>query len=175
MTGTGPYVKRINTAMLTKRDLVVSLITASFTLSAAWGAEALDPIMGTTIFHWEDLDVEATERTETRRYFEAATATLLRLELRAVTLAPGTSPHPPRPHQQSAEQLIVVKDGTLKVEVGEVAENTEGGVDEKVQQLTSGAAFFLGPNQWHALHNPGSEPVTYYVIDWLSPGMMGDQ
>ncbi|NBB75601.1 MAG: cupin domain-containing protein [Bacteroidetes bacterium] len=161
--------------MLTKRDLVVSLITASLTLGMAWTAGALDPIMGTTIFHWQDLEVEATEGAEARRYFEAATATLLRLELRAVTLEPGTSPHPPRPHQQSAEQLIVVKDGTLKVEVGDVAENTAGGVDEKVQRLTSGAAFFLGPNQWHALSNPESEPVTYYVIDWLSPGMMGSR
>ena len=161
--------------MLSRRDIALILASACLTLGMVGAANELRPIMGTTIFHWDDVEVKQTEATATRQYFSAATATLLNLELRAVTLQPDVTPHPPRPHQQSAEQLILVKEGTLEVELGEVPENTAGGVDEKVQQLDAGAALFLGPNQWHSLRNAGQEPVTYYVIDWLSPGMNGDK
>lgn len=133
------------------------------------------PVMGTSIFHFDEVEVDTTETGFSRAYFDNATSTLVNLELRAVTLEPGASPHPPRPHQQSAEQLILVKDGTLEVELGEVAETTAGGVEEKTQQLGPGAVLFLAPNQWHALRNAGEEPVTYYVIDWVSPGMMGEK
>lgn len=159
--------------MLSRREIALILGSVFFTLGLVGGT--LTPIMGTTIFHQDELEVDTTGAGEVRQYFGAATATLLNLELRAVTLQPGTTPHPPRPHQQSAEQLILVKAGTLDVELGEVPENTAGGVDEKKQRLDPGAALFLGPNQWHALRNAGEQPVTYYVIDWLSPGMNGER
>lgn len=161
--------------MFSKRDIAIGLLSGCLTLGLVGAAGGLPPIMGTAIFHWDEVEVKQAEGTATRQYFSAATATLLSLELRAVTLQPGESPHPPRPHQQSAEQLILVKDGTLEAVLGKVPENTAGGVDENVQRLEPGAALFLGPNQWHALRNPGQEPVTYYVIDWLSPGMMGER
>ncbi|MGI9174054.1 MAG: cupin domain-containing protein [Rhodothermales bacterium] len=133
------------------------------------------PVLGTSIFRFDEVEVDTTEVGFSREYISNATSTLVNLELRAVTLDPGASPHPPRPHQQSAEQLILVKDGTLEVELGEVAETTAGGAEEGTHRLEPGAVLFLAPNQWHALRNASDEPVTYYVIDWVSPGMMGEK
>lgn len=161
--------------MLSRREIALIFVSVCFTLAMVGAASALDPIMGTTIFHRDEVEADTADVGETHRYFSAATATLLNLELRSMTLRPGRTPHPPRPHQQSAEQLILVKAGTLDVELGEIPENTAGGVDEKMQRLEPGAALFLGPNQWHALRNSGQQSVTYYVIDWLSPGMKGEK
>ena len=161
--------------MLTRKELLLVLTTAGLTLGLVGLAGTLRPVLGTAVFHWNELEVDTTEAGLSREYIDHATSTLLNLGLHAVTLEPGVSPHPPRPHQQTAEQLLLVKEGTLEVELGEVAETTAGGVEEKTQRLGPGAALFLAPNQWHALRSVGPEPVTYYVIDWISPGMMGDQ
>ena len=160
--------------MLGKRDLVIIVLTACVTLGGV-GLFRSVPVMGTTVFHWDEVEVDTTEIGFVRPYYSNATSTLVSMEMRAVTLQEGATPHPPRPHQQSAEQLIIVKEGTLHMELGEVAEMTAGGVEDKTQDLRPGDVLFLGPNQWHALRNESDEPVTYYVIDWLSPGMMGER
>lgn len=161
--------------MLTRRDVGIIIVSVCFTLGIVALVRPVDPIMGTTIFHFDDVDVDTTEAGLTRSYFRHATSTLLKLELRAETIEPGVSPHPPRPHESAGEQLILVTDGSLEIELGEVAETTAGGVEEKIQRLTPGSAVFLASNQWHALRNTGEQATTYYVFDWVSPGMMGER
>ena len=159
--------------MRIRSTVAIVLLLGFCTLGMIGLAGSSVPVIGTSVFHFEEVEVDTTEVGFSRQYIDNATSTLVNLELRAVTLEPGASPHPPRPHQQSAEQLILVKDGSLEVELGEVAETTAGNARAGTQRLGPGAVLFLAPNQWHALRNAGEEPVTYYVIDWVSPGMMG--
>lgn len=127
-------------------------------------APRLDELIGTRVVKWGDLRTESTATGTVRRYFDAPTSTLLRLGLRATTLTPGTTPHPVRPHTRANEAVILVREGTLDVQI-----------DSVTQRLEAGSAVFLGPNQWHALRNSSQQPVSYYEMDWVSPGMNGER
>ena len=146
-------------------------------LAGASGAMALAPVvdelMGTRVVKWADLREESGRGGAVRRYFDAPTSTLLRLGLRARTLAPGESPHPVRPHARPVEEILLVKEGTLEVRLDSATQMIEAG--SAIQTIEAGSAVFLASNQWHALRNPGRSPVTYYEIDWVSAGMGGER
>lgn len=150
--------------MHTKRAFGVAVAMAATMTVAAGAAGAFPELMDTTVKRWEELKAEPAEGGAVRAYFNAPTSTLLRLGMRARTLEPGGTPHPTRPHSRPVEQLVIVKQGTLELQL-----------DQEKQRLEAGSAVFLAPNQWHALRNPGSQPVTFYEIDWVSPGMNGER
>ena len=97
-------------------------------------------------------------------YFQAPTSTLLNLGLRRMTMEPGSTPHPARPHAQPIETLLVVESGAIEVRLGEASAQPE--------RLE--AALFLAPHQWHELRTAGSEPATFLEMAWSSPGMNGE-
>lgn len=158
---------------MTKRDLLVALAAVVLTLGVTHGAGALVPIMGTSIFHWNEAEVEMQEGVHTRGFASTATSTLLNLDLRGVTIEPGETPHPARPHAQTEEQLVLVRQGSLRVELGQIRPTTAGGVEDKTQTLGAGDVLFLAPNQEHSLENVGTRPAAYYAVEWRSPGMQG--
>ena len=158
---------------MTRRDCLVALAAVVFTLGTAYSVGALRPVMGTAIFRWDEAEVERSDGFAERVFASNATSTLLNLEVRGVTLDPGTTPHPARPHAQTEEQLVLVRSGSLRVELGTVRPTTAGGVEEKVRVLGAGDVLFLAANQEHALVSVGEEPAVYHAIEWRSPGMQG--
>lgn len=163
--------------MLTRRDLAIAVASVCLTLGAVGLTYSLGPILGTSVFNWNDLETESATFGTVRSYFGGPTSTLLDLEMRAVTLDPGAMPHPPRPHEMSQEELIIVKEGTIEVELQNIryigSAPDADWANNKTQQLGPGSALFLAPNQWHEIRNTGQDPATYYVIEWRSPGMGG--
>jgi mannose-6-phosphate isomerase-like protein (cupin superfamily) len=151
--------------MFRRKKLVIA---ASFGAVVAAGATAvastrMPELLGTTVIRWSDARSIPRDGGEMRMFFQAPTSTLLHIGLRAMTLPPGGSPHPTRPHSRGMETVLIVKEGTLEVQI-----------DQDRQQLEEGSAVFLQPNQWHSLRNPGNEPVTFYELDWVPPGMAGE-
>lgn len=94
-----------------------------------------------------------------RRVVQRPTATLDELEIHITTLAPGETPHPP--HQHPAEELLVIKEGTV-----------ESLVNGQFQRVGPGSVIFQASNQMHTIRNVGDAPATYHVIQWKSPGML---
>jgi mannose-6-phosphate isomerase-like protein (cupin superfamily) len=140
-------------------------VACAAVLAGAWrSAPVLDELLNTRVVPWSELKSTSGPDGTVRTYFSAPTSTLLRIGLRARTLEPGATPNPTLPYSTPQEQLLIVKEGTLEVKL-----------DEKVQRVSAGDAVFLAPNQWHALRNPGTAPVTYYQLDWVSPGMNGER
>jgi len=158
---------------MTQRDLLIALVAAALTLGMTHGAGALVPVMGTSIFHGDETEVETRGGVHTRGFANTATATLLNLTLQGVRIEPGATPHPTRPHAQPEEQLVLVRRGSLRVELGEVQPTTAGGVEDTIQTLGAGDVLFLAPNQKHSLESVGSESAAYYAVEWRSPGMQG--
>lgn len=158
---------------MTRRDLLVALTTVIVTLGTAYAAGALRPVMGTAVFHWGEAEVETDGGFSARTFASNATSTLLNLEVRGVTLDPGETPHPARPHTQTEEQLVLVRSGSLRVELGTIRPTTAGDVDGRVQTLGPGSVLFLAPNQQHALESVGPDSAVYYAVEWRSPGMRG--
>lgn len=147
--------------MLTRRDLFVSLLTLSATLGVIAIAQesTAPPVMGSSIFDWTQIPVKRTPKGESRKFFQAPTATLDELECHVTTLNPGEQAHPP--HQHPDEEIIVVKEGTV-----------ESLVNGELKRVGPGSVIFQASNQMHSIRNVGETPATYHVIKWNSPGML---
>ena len=144
--------------MLTRRDITVALTTAVVTLSGAGMMQAQPQVMGSRIFLWDSLKVEKTKVGERRDVVRLPTATLDELEMHITTLNAGQESHPP--HQHVAEELIIIKEGTL-----------ESFVNGEYRRVGPGSIVFQASNQPHSIRNVGTGPATYHVIQWQSPGM----
>lgn len=142
--------------------LGVGVAFAATELSADRRAE----LMGTRIVKASELRTVEGQEGQMKLYFQAPTSTLLNLGLRTMTLAPGATPHPARPHAQEIESLLVVQEGVLDVQLSEE--------EPVIEKLDPGSALFLAPHQWHTLRNSGSAPVTFIEMAWTSPGMNGE-
>jgi quercetin dioxygenase-like cupin family protein len=145
--------------MLTRRDFKVALVTAVVTLSGAGMMRAQPQVMGSRIFLWDSLKVEKTKVGERRDVVRLPTATLDELEMHITTLNAGQESHPP--HQHAAEELIIIKEGTL-----------ESFVNGEYRRVGPGSIVFQASNQPHSIRNVGTGPATYHVIQWQSPGML---
>jgi XRE family transcriptional regulator, regulator of sulfur utilization len=145
--------------MLTKRDFFVALIAASFTLCTVAFVRAGAPVMGSAVFDWNKLEAKPTNVGQTRKVFQAPTATLDELECHITTLNPGVASHPP--HKHPDEELLVIKEGTV-----------ESLVNGQWQRLGPGSIIFQAANQEHTIRNAGTTTATYHVFKWNSPGML---
>src|SRR6516162_4539539 len=146
-------------AMLTRRDFGVAALSASLTLAGVAATHAGTTVLGSRVFDWNDLKVEATKIGSTRKVVQQPTATLDELEIHVTTLNPGETPH--APHKHPDEELLIVKEGTV-----------ESLVNGELKRVGPGSVIFQAANQLHSIRNVGTTPATYHVIKWNSPGML---
>jgi quercetin dioxygenase-like cupin family protein len=133
--------------------LVLALATAApHIASAAQPQEKPKPMIGSTVFKWEDLKVRPTPNGERRDVANNPTATLAVFESHITTLNPGRASHEPHRHPQ--EELILVKEGTLEVHL-----------NGNTQIAGPGSVFFFASNDAHAVRNVGDTSATYWVIN----------
>src|SRR5207244_1131457 len=127
---------------MTRRDILVSLLTLFATLGAITVAQEAAPakIMGSSIFDWTQIPVKKTPKGESRRFFQAPTGTLDELECHVTTLNPGEMAHPP--HQHPDEELIIVKEGLV-----------ESLVNGELKRVGPGSVIFQASNQMHSIQN----------------------
>src|SRR5258708_12818105 len=97
---------------MTRRDLIVALITASLTLGAAAARAARSAVLSSQVFDWNAMTAKPNKTGAVRTVVQAPTATLDELEIHITTLRPGETPHPP--HKHPDEELLVVKEGTVE-------------------------------------------------------------
>jgi quercetin dioxygenase-like cupin family protein len=114
------------------------------------------PMIGSTVFKWEDLKVRPTPNGERRDVSDNPTPTLSVFECHITTLNPGRASHDPHRHAQ--EELILVKEGTLEVHI-----------NGKTQNAGPGSVFFYASNDAHAVRNVGDTRATYWVINLATP------
>ncbi len=145
--------------MFSRRDFTVALASVALTLGAVAASPAGAPVLGSTIVDWTSLAAQPTKTGAVRRVVQSPTATLDQLEIHITTLNPGETPHPP--HKHPAEELLIVKEGTV-----------ESLVNGHLQRVGPGSIIFQASNQMHSIRNVGDGPATYHVIQWHSPGML---
>jgi quercetin dioxygenase-like cupin family protein len=141
--------------MVTKRDIVVAMLSAAAALGAAAFANSPPQAMSSTLVDWSSIAATPTDVGSVRQFFRAPTATLDELELHVTTLNPGVASH--APHQHPNEELVIIKEGTVEVLV-----------NGKMLRAGPGSVVFNASNQLHALRNVGTTPATYHVINWKS-------
>ncbi|HEY4299959.1 MAG TPA: cupin domain-containing protein [Candidatus Didemnitutus sp.] len=131
-------------------------VVFQFTTKATATAPAPDAIrdphwLKSQVFDWTATAVKPTKTGERRDFFDSPTATFAHLECHATTLNPGEIPHPP--HRHHDEEIIVMKEGSVLVELG--------GVPHPAGPQS--VALFAS-NDLHGMKNTGSVPATYYVL-----------
>ena len=122
-------------------------------IAAVPAVHAPAPMIGSTVFHWDRLEVKPSGVGERRDVTRNPTKTLTELECHISTLNPGLPSHPPHVHPQ--EELIIIKEGSLDVHIN--------GVDHRVGP---GSLFFFASYDSHAVRNVGKVPATYYVFNF---------
>ncbi len=138
--------------MITRRDFAIAVLSVLATAAVVTFAQtAAKPVMHSSVFQWNDLKVEPTKMGERRGIFDAPTPALEELEMHITTLNPGESPHPP--HRHAAEELMIIKDGTLEALQG-----------DQTNIVTAGGIIFEASNELHGLRNIGTNRATYYVL-----------
>lgn len=143
--------------MITRRDVSVALVAAAFSMAGMRVVSSQTGRMGSTVFDWTAMKAQPNKTGAVRRVVQRPTATLDELEIHITTLLPGETPHPP--HQHPAEELLIIKEGTV-----------ESLVNGQLQRVGPGSIVFQASNQLHSLRNVGDTPATYHVIQWKSPG-----
>jgi catechol 2,3-dioxygenase-like lactoylglutathione lyase family enzyme/quercetin dioxygenase-like cupin family protein len=111
------------------------------------------PVQRSTTFEWAALEARPTQIGMRRTVMRAPTPTLDELEIHITTLNVGQASH--EPHRHPAEELLIVKDGTV--------ETLQNG---KATRLGPGSIIFHSSNDLHNIRNVGSIPATYHVIQW---------
>jgi XRE family transcriptional regulator, regulator of sulfur utilization len=158
--------------MITRRDVFAGLLGAAATLglvaaagavvgaraqattqSAPQPAAAAKPILGPTVFKFDDLKVTKTPTGEVRSLVQQPTATVDQLEMHITTLNSGQMSHPP--HRHINEELIIMDKGEC-----------ETLSDGKWIKVGPGDVVFNASNSLHGFRNIGTTPATYHVINW---------
>jgi quercetin dioxygenase-like cupin family protein len=143
---------------ISRRDAVIGLLTLSGALSAIAETEESQPtpsqpILGPTVFKWEDMKPVKTATGEVRSLCRAPTATVDQLEIHVSTLNPRLASHPP--HRHVNEELIILREGEC--------ETLSNGTWIKIGP---GSVVFNASNSLHGFRNVGTVPAVYHVINW---------
>jgi (S)-ureidoglycine aminohydrolase len=104
------------------------------------------------VFAWKSLSVEKDSGSSFMKIANGPTATLANLEMQAVMVEPGKSPHAPLAHPD-AEELIIVKDGNLKVATKGVS-----------KIIGPGGVALIMPGDEHSFESTSKVPTVYYAI-----------
>jgi quercetin dioxygenase-like cupin family protein len=139
--------------MITRRDALAGLLAMPAALTSVATAASEPPILGPTVFNWNDMKPVKTSTGEVRSLCKSPTATLDQLEMHVSTLNPGQTSHPP--HRHVNEELIIVREGDC--------ETLSNGNWVKVGP---GSVVFNASNSLHGFRNIGTTPATYHVINW---------
>lgn len=132
---------------------------AVFALAGSAAVAAQAGVLSSTVFEWPSMKVEKTNVGARRSVVQTPTATLDELEIHITTLNPGQTSH--APHQHPAEELIIIKEGTL-----------ESLVNGQTRRVGPGSIVFQASNQLHGIRNVGDTPATYHVIQWKTPATL---
>ncbi len=139
--------------MITRRDALVGLLAMPSALNAVAKAATEQPILGPTVFNWNDMKAVKTKTGEVRSLCKSPTATLDQLEMHVTTLNPGETSHPP--HRHVNEELIIIREGDC--------ETLSNGNWIKAGP---GSVVFNASNSLHGFRNIGTTQATYHVINW---------
>jgi len=134
------------------KTLILLNIFFTMTLTAF---TQLQPV-GSGVFHWNDLPVKKETQRESRKILEGTTNEFEYFEIHATTQMKGAMPRPAHT-QKDIEELIIIKEGTLKCSIG-----------NKTAILGKGSVLIIPPLESQVFENTGDGPLTYYVLMFRS-------
>ena len=108
---------------------------------------------GSFIKDWNNIIFKPNDKGGTRNYFQRPTAMAKRLDMHVTTLKAGLKSH--EPHTHRAAEMVVMIDGRTEMQIG-----------QKFYKGNEGDVYYLASNVLHGIRNIGSEPCTYFAIQF---------
>jgi (S)-ureidoglycine aminohydrolase len=112
--------------------------------------------VGSGVYHWNELPVTKDNQREGRKLLEGTSPEFEYFEIHATTQFKGALPRPAHT-QSNIEELIIIKEGNMKCNIG-----------GKVSVLGKGSVLLIPPLQEQTVENIGDGPLTYYVLMFRS-------
>jgi len=138
---------------LTRREACM-MIPALMAATASYGADEKPhstEVLKSAIYNFKDLHVIKSADHNTYPMFEGKTHTGMAVQLHETELLLGAQPHPP--HRHPAEEIFLVREGTVEVTI-----------DGKRSDLTGGSVAYIASNALHGIRNVGNQPARYFVM-----------
>ena len=108
------------------------------------------------VYNWSSLHAIKEQSLIRKEIMEGSTTVLSYFEVHSSTLEPGKTPHPAHTHNDR-EELIIIKDGQLKITIRDTA---------RIMGPESIAYVMTGDE--HRIENAGNTLATYYVFKYIS-------
>jgi quercetin dioxygenase-like cupin family protein len=149
-----PGVMYKTSGLITKRCYIYTMkpIFLTITVLVCLFTQAQPVSITSKVFVWKSLVVEKDSGSRFMKIVNAPTATLANLEMKVVQVDPGKSPHAPMAHPD-VEELIIVKDGNLKV-------TTKG----NSTIIGPGGVALIMPGDEHSFESTSKVQTVYYAI-----------
>lgn len=128
--------------------LALPLALLPLAVPRALRAQELAP---SRFFKFEKLKETVGSTTKIRQMMTGLTHQGFRIDLHETELAPGKMPHPE--HHHVHEEMLLIRDGTLAVTVG-----------DQTDTLGAGSAVYIASNSPHHWQNIGTTPAHYFVL-----------
>ena len=136
--------------------IIFSLLLNTITMSAFAQLHAIT----SGSFHWSEFPVKKADQRESRKIAEGTTTEFEYFEIHATTQEKGALPRPAH-DQKDIEELIIIKEGTIKCTIG-----------DKTAILGKGGVMLIPPLESQTFENIGDGPLTYYVFMFRSKNPM---
>ena len=104
------------------------------------------------IIHWDSLTTKNENGRTKRMLLEGSTTHLKYFRVHATTVEAGIAPNPPHPNKD-ADELFIIKEGKIKVTIG-----------DKSKVIETGGVVVVLADEVHSIENVGDKPATYYVL-----------
>jgi len=104
------------------------------------------------VYSWKNLKSETVDGRERKQVLKGSTLDLAELEVHTTTLGPWQVPHSPHTHDDF-EELIIVKDGKLKVTI-----------EDSSKIIGPGGFALIVAGDHHGFQNASDDLVTYFII-----------
>jgi len=118
-------------------------------------AQQLQPVPSGVI-HWNELPLTKGDHRESRKLTQGTTPEFDYFEVHATTQEKGAPARPPHA-QKDREELIIIKEGTMKCTVG-----------NQTKTISAGSVILIPPQEMQAFENVGNGPLTYYAFAFRS-------
>lgn len=134
--------------------MIKRTVFTSILLLLAGSVQAGDDLVRSSVYAWDDLEVEKSKNGERRQVFKGPTTAFEYLQVHVSTVEPGTAMHAAHTHDDR-EELVIIKEGSMELTL-----------NDESQVLSPGSVMLILPGDSHGLRNAGDTPATYYVIRW---------
>lgn len=108
------------------------------------------------VYKWDEMPVKKEGKRESRKLTEGTTAEFEYFKIHATTQIKGAVAKPAHT-QQDIEELIIIKEGSMKCSIG-----------DKTAILGKGSVLLIPPLLAQTFENIGDVPLTYYVLQFRS-------